>query len=136
METLYEFLDRTLSSNSPFRKDKTRRLETYEDVIKAILGPTIPSIFLDQAVENGQVIVPKPIERGETLALWFENTEEKMSKFMRESVIEILFSIPASERDKSWETLAANQFDLLDCDDVQLQYHASILKTTTYYCTS
>lgn len=123
METLYEFLNRTLSSNSPFLKDKVRRLEIYEDVIKVIPGPPILSILLDQAVKNGQVIVPKPIERGETFVLWFENTEEKMSKYVRESVIEILFSIPALERDKSWETLACNQFHVLDRTD--LQYHVN-----------
>ena len=123
METFIGFLNRTLSPNSAFRKNKARRLKIYEDVMKVIPGPTIPSKFLDQAVKNGQVKAPKPIERGEAFALWFENTEEKMSKYVRESVIGILFSIPASERDGRWETLAAQQFHLSDRTD--LQYHVN-----------
>ena len=123
METLYGFLNRTLSSTSAPNEDKARRLKIYNDVMKIIPGPTIPSKFIDQAFENGQVEAPKPIEKGETFALWFENTDEKMSKYVQESVVEILSSIHASERDDRWEALAAQLFYLSDHDCTDLHHH-------------
>ena len=125
METLYGFLNRTLSSNSAPKEDKARRLKIYNDVMKVVPGPTIPSKFIDQAFENDQVEAPKPIEKGEIFALWFENTDEKMTKYVRESVVEILSGIRASERDDRWEALAAQQFYLSDHDCTDLHHHVN-----------
>ena len=119
METLYGFLNRTLSSDSTPEEVKALRLKIYEEVMKVIPGPTIPSNFLAQAVNNGQIKESTPIETGETFALWLENTEKKMSNYVQESVATILFSkVRASERDVRWEDLAAQQFNLLDRTDL------------------
>ena len=125
METLYGFLNRTLSSNSVPKKDKARRLKIYKDVMNVIPGPTIPSEFLDQAVKNGQIEAPDPIKTGQAFAMWFENTEEKMSKYVQESVVRVLSSVRVQERDDRWEALAAQQFSLSDPDRTDLHHHVN-----------
>ena len=125
METLYGFMNRTLSSNSISKKDKARRLKIYKDVMNVIPGPTIPSEFLDQAVKNGQIKAPQPIETGQTLAMWLENTEEKMSDYVQETLVRVLSSVSVQERDVRWETLAIQQFNLLGPNRTDLHRHVN-----------
>lgn len=122
METLYGFLNRTLSSNSVPKEDKDRRLKIYKDVVNVIPGPTLPSEFPDQAVENVQIEVPKPIETGQTFAQWFKNPDKKMSKCAQERVVGILFGTNVEDRDDRWKALA-QQFNLSLSDNTDFHHY-------------
>ena len=125
METLYGFLNRTLSSNSVSKKDKAHRLEIWKDVMSVIPGPTIPSKFLDDALRESQIEASQSIETGQTFALWFENTDQEMSRYARERVVGILSGVGVQERDGRWETLAAQRFNLSDPDRAILHHHVN-----------
>ena len=123
METLHGFLNRTLSSNSIPKEDRNSRLEIYKDVMNVIPGPIIRSPLIDHAFGGRRIEDLQSTDMGKTFVLWFENADQKMSRYAQERVVRILSSVDVREPVERWIALAARGSNLSDPDFIALQGH-------------
>ena len=104
--TMYQFLDRTLSSNSVIGSVKNRRAVMCRDIMSMIPCPfafsydTLSEDFFDQA--------PVSIERLWAMARWCTHEDVYVASCARARVAKNLASMQEQERDDSWIALASD----------------------------
>jgi len=110
IDTLVEFLDRTLSSNSVPESVKIRRFTICLDAASEIDTSDGVRYNFDRIIDANWHAMPHSVEIGHFLSSWNKRSNRRFAPYIQGIIARIIATV--RERDDRWKALARDQLDI------------------------